>query len=89
MTLCCRVKVVRVIRVEIWKVFPKYLRSGLEYSNQALRADRHYGEAGAGGQEFMTFCIVVAWKKGKIYGFLLIFRTVNFALFLRTAAKKM
>jgi len=69
--------------------FPEYLRSGLEYSNQALRADRRYGEAGAGGQEFITFCIGVAWKRGKIYGFLLSFRTVNFALFLRMAAKRM
>jgi len=53
---------VRVIRVESWEVFPEYPRSGLEYSNQALRADRYYGEVGAGSQEFMTFCIGVACR---------------------------
>jgi len=55
--LCCGVKIVRVIRVESWEVFPKYLRNGLEYHNQTLHVDRYYGGAGAGSQEFMTFRI--------------------------------
>ena len=58
-------------KVEIWEVFPKYLRNGLEYSDQSLRADRYYRGASAGSQEFMTFCIDAAWERGKIYGFLL------------------
>jgi len=37
-------------KVESWEVFPKYLRNGLEYSDQTLLANRYYG-----GQEFMTF----------------------------------
>jgi len=50
--------------------FPKYLRNGLEYSDQTLHADRYYGETGAGSQEFMTFCIGAAWEMGKVYGVL-------------------
>jgi len=45
LTLCCGVKIVRVIRVESGEVFPKYLRNGLEYSDQTLHADRYYGGA--------------------------------------------
>ena len=88
-TLCCAVKIVRVIRVESWEVFPKYLRNGLEYSDQTLHADRYYGGAGAGSQEFMTFCTVAARKRGNVYGFLLSFRTVNFILASHAAAKRM
>jgi len=40
--------------------FPKYLRNGLEYSDQTLQADGYYGGAGAGSQEFMTFRIGAA-----------------------------
>jgi len=87
--LCCRVRIVRVIRVDSWAVFPKYLRNGLQYSDQTLHADRYYGGAGAGSQEFMTFHIGAAWKRGKIYGFLLSFRTVDFVLALHAAAKRM
>ena len=72
------VKTVRVIRVESWEVFPKYLRNGLEHSDQTLHADRYDGWAGAGSQEFMTFCIDAAWERGKCYGFLLSFHTVDF-----------
>jgi len=54
LTLCCGVKIVRVIRVESWEGFPTYLRNGFEYGNQTLRADRYYGGAGAGSQEFVT-----------------------------------
>jgi len=60
----------------------------LEYSDQALHADRYYGGAGAGSQEFMTFCIDVAWKRGKVYGFLS-FRMVEFLLALHAAAERM
>jgi len=60
-----------------------------EYSDQTLRADRYYGGAGACSQEFMTFCIVAAWERGKIYGFLLSFHTVDFVLALLAAAKRM
>jgi len=49
--------------------FPKYLRYGLEYSDQTLHADRYCGRAGAGSQEFMTFCIGVVWERGKVHGF--------------------
>jgi len=41
--------------------FPKYLRNGLEYRDQTVHADRYYGGAGAGSQEFITFCIGAAW----------------------------
>jgi len=44
------IKIVRVIRVESGEVFPKYLRTGLEYRDQGLQADRYYGGAGAGRQ---------------------------------------
>jgi len=48
--------------------FPKYLSNCLEYSDQTLHADRYYGGAGAGSQEFMTFRIDAAWERGKLYG---------------------
>ena len=70
-------KIVRVTRVDSWKFFPKHLRNGLEYSDQTLHADRYYGGTDAGGQEFMTFRIVVVWKRGKVYGFLLSFHIVE------------
>jgi len=89
LTLCCGVKIVPVIRVEVWEVFPKYLRNGLEYSDQTLHADRYYGGAGAGSQEFMTFCIGAAWERGKVYAFLLSFHMVDFVLALHVAAKRM
>jgi len=60
LTQCCGRKIVQVIRVESWEVFPKYLRNGLEYSDQTLLADRYYGGAGASSQEFMTFRIDAA-----------------------------
>ena len=88
LTLCCGVQIVRVVRVESWEVFPKYLRNGLEYSDQSLRADRYYRAAGAGSQEFMTLCIDAAWEMGKVYGFLLSFHTVDFVLALHAAAKR-
>jgi len=59
----------------------------LEYSNQALHADRYYGGTGAGSQEFMAFGIGAAWKRGKVYGFLLSFHQVDFVLALHVAAK--
>ena len=74
---------------ESWEVFPKYLRNGLEYTEQTLRADRYYGRAGAGSQEFMSFCIGATSERGKIYGFLLSFHTVDFVLSLHAAAKRM
>jgi len=52
----------------------------LEYSNQALHTDRYYGEAGDGGQEFITFRIDAVWERGKAYGFLLSFHMVDFVL---------
>ena len=87
LTLCCGIKTVRVIRS--WEVFRKYLRNGLEYSDQTLHADGYYGGAVAGSQEFMTFRIGTAWKRGKVYGFLLSFRTVDFILAWHAAAKGM
>jgi len=60
----------------------------LEYSDQTLRADRYYGGAGAGSQAFMTFRIGAAWQRGKVYGFLLSFHTVDFVLALHAAAKR-
>jgi len=77
LTPCCGVKIVRVIRVESW-----------EYRKQTLHADRYYGGVGDGSQGFMTFCIGVAWQRGKVYGFLLSFHTVNFLPALHAAAKK-
>ena len=85
LTLCYAIKIVRVTRVDSWDVFPKYLRSGLEYSNQTLHADRHYGGTGAGSQELMAFGIGAAWKRGKMYGFVLSFHTVDFVLPLHAA----
>jgi len=78
-------KIVQVIRVESWEVFPKYLRNGLEHSDQTLHADRYDGWAGAGSQEFMTFCIDAAWERGEVYGFLLSFRTLDYVLALHAA----
>jgi len=74
-----------------WKLggFPKYHRNCLEYCDQALHTDRYYGEAGDGSQEFITFCIDAVWERGKDYGFLLSFHTVDFVLALHAAAKRM
>ena len=52
---------------------------------QALRYSRG---AYAGGKIFMKLRIAAAWEGGKVYGFLLGFHTVNFALSSLTAAKK-
>jgi len=60
----------------------------LEYSDQTLHADR-YGGAGGGSEEFVTFHTGVAWERGKVYGFLLSFHTVDFVLALLAAAKGM
>jgi len=89
LTLCWGVKIVRVIRVESWEVFPKYLRNGLKYSDQTLHADRYYGGPGAGSQEFMTFRIGVVWGRGKAYGFLLSFHIIDFVLALHATARRM
>jgi len=59
----------RVIRVESWEVFPKYLRKGLDCSDQTLHSDRYYRGAGAGSQEFMTFRICAAWERGKFMAY--------------------
>jgi len=61
----------------------------LEYSEKTLQADRYYGGAGAGSQEFMTFRIGAAWERGKVYGFLLSFHMVDFVLALHAAAERM
>ena len=64
--------------------------SGTVWSNdQALHADRYYGVAGAGSQEFTTFRTGAAWQGGKVYGFLLSFHTGDFVLALHAAAKRM
>jgi len=49
-------KIVRVIRVEIWEIYQE--RCGVQ--RPTLHADRYYGGAGAGSQEFMTFRINTA-----------------------------
>jgi len=69
--------------------FPKYLRNGLEYSDQTLHADRYYGRTGTGSREFITFHIGAAWKRGKVYGFLLSFHTVDFFIPLLAAATRL
>ena len=69
--------------------FPKYLRNDLENSDQTLHADRYYGGADTGSQEFMTFRTGAVWERGKVYGFLLSFGTVDFVLPLHAAAKRM
>ena len=53
------------------------------YSVQILRAGAY-----AGGKIFMKFRITAAWEGAKVYGYLLGFHTVNFALSSRTAAKR-
>jgi len=65
------VKTVRIIRVERWEDFLKYLWIGLEYSDQTMQSDRHYGGTGAGSQEFMTFRIGAAWERGKVFVWLI------------------
>ena len=74
-----------------WKLgdFPKYLRNGLEYSDQTLHADRYYGGADDSSREFMTFCTGATWKRSKVYGFLLSFHTVDFVLALHAADNRM
>ena len=61
----------------------------MEYRDQTLHVDRQYGAAGAGSQEFMTFRIGAAWKRGKVYRFLLSFHMVDFVLALHAAAERM
>ena len=58
------------------------------YSVQILHALRCSRGAYAGGKIFMKFRIAAAWEGGKVYGLLLGFRTVNFALSSHTAAAK-
>jgi len=84
LTLCCGIKIVRVIRVESWEVFPKHLRNGLEYCDKTL-----HGRADAGSEEFVTFHIDAAWEMGTVYGFLLSLHTVDFVLALHASAKRM
>jgi len=54
-----------------------------------MHVHRYYGGAGAGRQEFMTSRIDAAWERGKLYDFLLSFRTVDFVLALHASAKRM
>jgi len=61
----------------------------LEYSDHTLHADRYYAGTNAGSQEFMTFSIGAAWKRGKVYGFLLSFHMVDFVVALQADAKGM
>ena len=82
-------KTLRLTRVDSWEVFLKYLRNGLEYSDQTLHADRYYGLEGRRYQGFMKFRIDAAWKRGKVYSFLLSFHTVDFVPALHAAAKRM
>jgi len=52
---------------------------------QPLRCGRG---AHADGKIFRKFRITATWEGGKVYGFLLGFRTVNFVLSSRAAAKR-
>ena len=54
---------------------------------QVLHALRYSRVAYVSGKIFIKFCIAAAWEGGKVYGFLLGFRTVNFVLSSHTAAK--
>jgi len=55
---------------------------------QILRALKYSRGAYADGKIFMKFRITAAWERGKVYGFLLGFHTVNFALSSHTAAER-
>ena len=55
---------------------------------QILHAPRYGRGAYADCKIFMKFRIAAAWEGGKVYGFLLGFHTVNFALSSHTAAKR-
>ena len=79
-------KLYELHRLTVGRFFPKYLKNSLEYSDQTLHADRY---TGAGSQEFVTFRIGAAWKRGKVYGFILSFHSVDFVLAVHVAAKRM
>ena len=55
---------------------------------QSLHALRYGRGAYADGKLFMKFRIAAAWERGKVYGFLLGFHTVNFVLSSHTAANR-
>jgi len=54
---------------------------------QILHVPRYGRVAYDDGKIFMKFRITAAWERGKIYGFLLGFRAVNFVLSSHAAAK--
>ena len=88
LTLCCGVKLYELQGLTVGRFFLNI--SGTVWSNdQALHADRYYGVAGAGSQEFTTFRTGAAWQGGKVYGFLLSFRMIDFVIAFHTAAKRM
>ena len=55
---------------------------------QALRCGRAHYYYYADGKIFRKFRITATWEGGKVYGFLLGFRTVNFVLSSHAAAKR-
>ena len=67
-----------------WAITPE--RFGVQRAIlRALRCSRGAYDA---GKIFMKFRIVAAWGGGKVYGFLLGFHSVNFALSSHAAAKR-
>jgi len=83
-------KIVRVIRVESWEVFLNISRTVWNTATERpdFVPERYYGGAGAGSQEFTIFRIGAVSERGKVYGFLLSFRKVDFVLALQAAAKR-
>jgi len=67
-----------------WAITPERL-GAQRASLHALRCSRG---AYAGGKILMKCRIAAAWERGKVYGFLLGFHTVNFVLSSQTAAKR-
>ena len=66
-----------------WAITPE--RLGIQRAD--LHAPRYGRGAYADGKIFMKFRIMAAWEGGKVYGFLLGFRTVNFVPSSLAAAK--
>jgi len=80
LTLCRWVKIVRVIRIDSWEVFLNISVSVWSTATElCVPIDIMEGQALV-IQEFMTIRIDAAWKRGKIYGFLLSFHTVDFVV---------
>ena len=75
-----------------WAITPERLRvqraNFVISSHAAAKRKQKFWGAHADGKIFRKFLMTAAWEGGKVYGFLLGFRTVNFVISSHAAAKR-